>query len=932
MWRAEDGSFSPDGTRIAYVPNQVWQTAWKRYRGGQTTPVWIARLADLALERIPRADSNDTHPVWLGDKVYFLSDRNGPVTLFVYDPQSRQVTQVVANSGFDFKSLAAGPDALVYEQFGSIHLFLPGEKPKKVDIRVASDLPDTRPYYLKAADKIASAAISPSGARAAFEAHGEILTVPAEKGDIRNLTRTTDAAERDPAWSPDGRWIAFFSDQSGEYMLHLSEPSGTGAVRRIPLGEPPSFFYRPLWSPDSRKIAYQDKRLNLWMVDIDKGVPQKVDSDRFEEPLPGFDPAWSPDSRWLAYSKLLPSHLRAIFVHSLETGINRQLTDGMSDARFPAFDKAGGVLFFAASTDLALSVGWLDLSSYQHPVTRSVYALVLKRGQPSPLAPESDEEKVAEPPAPTDRNAKAENKKEEPVKVGIDFERLSQRILPLPVRAANYVALAAGKAGILYLVEQPLLPPSGEPPALTVSRFDLPARKTEPFLSDVAAFLVSANGEKVLYRQGPDAWFMTAAATAPKVGEGALKLDALEVYVDPRPEWKQMYREVWRIQRDFFYDPAHHGLDLQATEKRYEPFLEKLGGRADLNYLFDEMLGELTVGHMFIAGGALPEAKRVQGGFLGADIRVENGRYRFTRVYDGESWNPELRAPLTQPGVDVQSGEYLLEVDGREVRPPADVYSFLENTAGRQLRLKVGSRPDGTGAREVTVVPLASEFALRNRAWEEDCRRRVDELSGGRLAYVHLPDTDVGGLTNFNRYYFAQVGKQGAILDDRFNHGGQIADYFIDLLDRPLRLGTTTREGADFYSPLAQIYGPKTMIINEMAGSGGDALPWMFHAENLGPLVGRRTWGGLVGIYSYPALIDGGSVTSPRAAIYGLHGDWEVENRGIAPDIEVENDPASVAAGRDPQLEKAVEVTLAALEKNPSRLPQRPPYPDYHKK
>ena len=951
MWRAFSGSYSPDGTRIAYVPNFQWQEAWKRYRGGQTTPIYIVRLSDLALEKVPRENSNDSHPVWFGDTVYFLSDRNGPVTLFAYDTKSKTVKQVIENKGLDFKSLSAGPDALIFEQFGGIYVFdLKDGKSKKVTIRIAGDLPATRPHYVKVGDKIQNAAISPAGARAVFEARGEILTVPGEKGDIRNLTRTPAVAERDPAWSRDGKSIAYFSDESGEYALHIVDQSGSKTVKKINLGNPPSYFYSPLWSPDGKKIAYTDKRLNLWYVDVEKGTPVKVTTDRYDDPTSGFSETWSPDSKWLTYAKPLENHLRAVFVYSVETGKESQITDGISDARYPVFDKGGKSMFFAVSTDVGLSAGWLDLSSFQHPVLRSVYAAVLKKGDPSPVEPQSDEEKAAEEKKDSadkgkeadknkegdkskegEKGKEGEKKKEEPIKVTIDLEGIGQRIVALPIKPANFVSLDTGKAGILFLSETADVPRFEEHTPVTVSKFDLTTRKTEPFIGGINGFAVSANGEKVLYRQGPG-WFIAKTDAAPKPGDGALKLDEMEVYVDPRPEWNQMYHEVWRIQRDFLYDPHHHGLDLNAAEKKYATYLKGLGGRADLNYLFREMLGEITIGHMFIGGGDVPEPKRVKGGLLGADYKIENGRYRFARVYNGENWNPDLRAPLTQPGVDVKPGDYLLEVEGREVRPPAEVHSFFENTAGKQIKIKVGPNADGKDAREVTVVPLPSEFALRNRAWEEDCRRKVDELSGGKLAYVHVPDTAVGGYLNFNRFYFAQVGKQGAVIDERYNHGGEVADYIIDMLKRPLRNCAISREGEAFCSPLAQIYGPKTMIINEMSGSGGDALPWMFRQDKIGPLIGTRTWGGLVGIYGYPPLLDGGYVTAPRVAIYGLKGEWEVENRGIAPDIEVENDPASVASGHDRQLEKAVEVTLEALKKNPVVIPEHPPYPTYHKK
>jgi tricorn protease len=947
MWRAEDGSYSADGSRIAYVPNLKWQTSWKRYRGGQTTPVYIVQLNDLKLEKVPRENSNDSSPVWFGDTVYFLSDRTGPVTLFSYDTKAKSVAQVIENKGLDLKSVSAGPDVLAYEQFGAIYLWDPTTgKPSRVNIKISGDLPATRPHYEKVGARIQTASISPTGMRAVFEARGEILTVPAEKGDARNLTRSTTVMERDPTWSRDGKSIAYFSDESGEYALHVVDQSGLGTVKKISLGNPPSFFYGPSWSPDNKKIAFTDKRLNIWYADVERGTTTKVDRDRFDDPTVVLTVAWSPDSRWLTYSKFLDSHLRSIFVYSLDTGKASQITEGLGDARFPVFDKNGKTLFFTASTDVGLSSGWLDLSSYQHPVLRSVYAAVLKKGDKSPVEPESDEEKTedekksdekketADKPKDGDKPAaaakKEDEKKEEAVKVTIDLDGIGQRIVALPIKPANYIGLDAGKTGVLFLSEFPDVPRFDPIIPATVSKFDLSTRKTEPFVAGINGFVVSANGEKVLYRQGP-AWFIVPTAAAAKPGEGALKLDGLEVYADPRAEWAQMYHEVWRIQRDFLYDPNHHGLDLAAAEKKYLPYLKGAGGRDDVNYLFDEMLGEITIGHMFMGGGDIPEPRQVKGGLLGADYRIENGRYRFARIFNGENWNPDLRAPLTQPGVEVKTGDYLLEVNGADVRPPVDVNKFLENTADRQIRIKVGPSPDGKNSREATVVPVGSEFALRNRTWEEDNRRKVDQLSGGKIAYVHVPDTNIGGYVNFNRFYFGQVGKQAAIIDERYNHGGQVADYIIDELGRPLRNCAITRDGEKFCSPLAQIYGPKTMIINEMSGSGGDALPWMFRQDKLGTLVGTRTWGGLVGIWNYPPLLDGGFVTAPRGAIYGLNGDWEVENRGVAPDIEVENDPASVAAGGDPQLEKAVQVTLEALRKNPVVIPDHPAYPNYHK-
>lgn len=949
--RASEGSFSPDGARIAYVPNVQWQKAWKRYRGGQTKPIWIANLADSGVQAtIPRDNSNDFNPMWVGDTIYFLSDRNGPVTLFAYDTKSLQVKQVVQNSGLDIKSAGATSDAIVYEQFGSLHLLdLRSGNDRALTIEPAGDVIEVRPHFQKIEPKaIQFAGISPTGARAVFGVRGEIFTVPAEKGDIRNLTNTTAVVERDPAWSPDGKSIAYLSDESGEYALHVRDQSGLGEVQKVNLGSPPTFYYSPLWSPDSKKIAYTDKRLNFWYVDLQKKTPVRVDTDIYTDPAHQLQMAWSPDSRWIAYTRQLQNHLHAVFAYSIEQGKSYQLTDGLSDALFIAFDRNGKYLYFTASTDVALNTGWLDMTSLLRPVTRSVYVIVLKKDGVSPLAPESDEEKGKEAEK-ADKNKKADTdkdkdkdkasaKEEKPPTVDIDLENISQRILALPVPARNYYGLSAGAEGVLFLQEGPPVDPidfdEGGPP-MKVYKFEFKTRKAEVILEGVTAFSLSFNGEKMLYAR-QNQWSIGPAEKPaegpPKPGQGGpLNLSTLEVWVDPRAEWKHMYYQVWRDERDFLYDPGLHGLNLPAIVKKYEPFLENIASRDDLNYLFIEMLGDITVGHMFVGGGSIPEPKRVKTGLLGADYSIENGRYRFARIYNGENWNPKLHAPLTQPGVNVKAGDYLLAVNGREVRPPTDVYSFFEETAGKQVVLKVGPTPDGSGSREVTAVPVDDETGLRNYAWIEGNRRKVDELTGGRVAYVYLPDTYAGGYTNFNRYYFAQVDKEAAIIDERYNGGGDIADYVIDYLRRPLLSYWNMREGKDITTPIEAIFGPKVMITNEMAGSGGDALPWMFRKTGIGPLIGKRTWGGLVGHYTNPGdLLDGGFTGTPNLAFYNPNGTWDVENHGVPPDVEVEYDPKAVRASHDPQLEKAVEVVMELLKKNPPpAIGHHPPFPNY---
>ena len=955
------GAFSADAAQLAYVP--TWNRrggagdayiAIKNYRGGKTSPIWIASLADSAVTPIPRENSNDFNPMWVGDKIYFLSDRAGATTLFSYDVQSRAVTSLLKNEGFDLKSASAGPGAIIYEQFGSLHLFdLASGRERAVPVRLSADLPQTRPHFEKiAARQLSQAALSPTGARAVFETHGEIVTVPAEKGDMRNLTRSPAIADRDPSWSPDGKTIAYFSDEAGEYALHLRDQTGLGTVRKIDLGPSPSFFYNLSWSPDSQQIAYSDKRGKFWLLDLAVGKPVPFDSDLRSR---GVAIEWSPDSKWLAYVKQLPNNHRAIFVYSLEAAQVTSLTDGLSDTRSPSWDRSGKYLYFTASTDLGLSSVGFNMSSNAPPVTRAVYLAVLAKNLPSPLAPESDEEKddakskdkqpdsdpkiaaaekladdSAGKSAATPAAESAKEKDKKPVKVVIDFEGLSQRIIALPLPEKNYGQLTAGKEGILYVLEGPqVVDGRGEGGGKSaLQRFDLKTRKTEKILEGVDEFHLAAKGENMLWKAGTS-WFIGGADKAPKAGDGALKLEAVEVAVDPRAEWRQMFREVWRIQRDFFYDPNYHGQDLAQLEKVYTPFLAGIASRADLNYLFAEMLGQLSIQHMYVAGGAKPDVTTVPVGLLGADYRLTDGRYQFARVFDGENWNPSAKAPLTQPGVNVKAGEFLLAVNGRPLTANEEIFGFFLGLAAKQVVLKVGPNADGTGAREVTVVPVASEAALRNLAWIEGNRRKVDTLSGGRLAYIYVPDTAVPGYTSFKRYFFAQVGKQGAVVDERFNGGGWLADYIIDYLKRPMLSTSITREGEIVPSPTAAIFGPKAMIINESAGSGGDAMPWYFRKAAVGPLVGTRTWGGLVGIGGYPALIDGGTVTAPHWAIFGLDGKWEVENVGIAPDIEVELDPKLVREGRDPQLEKAVEVVLDALRKNPPVKPPVPAYPTY---
>jgi tricorn protease len=956
LYQAEAGSFSPDEKRIAYTPIAPAFDMWKRYRGGQTSYISIAKLVDSSVEKVPRQNSNDFYPMWAGSSIYFLSDRNGPFTLFEYNVSSQKVRELLHNEGKDLKSASAGPGAIVYEQFGSIFLYdLKTGKSQKQEITAAGDLPEVRPHFVSVSGSISSAAISPTGARAVFEARGDIFTVPAEKGDIRNLTNTPGVHERSPAWSPDGKFIAWISDESGENALHIGTQDGKGPVRKFKLDSNPSFYYQPVWSPDSSKIAYSDKHLSLWIIDLNQGTPVKVDTDPSYDRLGRQEPDWSPDSKWVAYTKTLKNRMTAISIYSLENGESKQITDGMSEAGHPVFDRSGKYLYFAASTDVGPLLGE-GLSRLGRRATSSIYCVVLDKSLPSPIAPESDEEKTeADKPADgksdngkaVDTNAggpKTDSKTEgataeekqdtstdpkKTVVTKIDFDSIAQRTIALPLPPRDYVDLAVGKTGILFAVEGPqqtIGDPS--PGTRTVYKFDLKTRKADKAIEGVAAFRISQNGEKMLVRQ-TQTWSILPVATPPKAGEGALKLDRMEMRVDPVAEWREMYREVWRGERDFFYDPNHHGLNLKVAEDNYQPYLASVASRADLNYLFSEMLGNMTVSHLRALGGDQPNPKHVNGGLLGADYKVENGRYRFAKVYSGESWNPQLRAPLTQPGVNVMAGEYLLSVRGQDLVPPQDIDQLLEATAGKSVVLRVGPDASGANSREVTVVPMEDETALRNRAWIEENRRKVDQLSGGKIAYVYLPNTAADGFISFNRYFFSQLDKRAVLIDERFNGGGALADYVVDFLRRPLLNFVEAREGETSVMPFGAIFGPKAMLINEYAGSGGDAMPYYFRKMGVGPLIGTRTWGGLVRSDPMPALLDGGIVTAPPVALWSESGEWIAENKGIAPDVEVTQDPAAVRAGHDPQLERAVQYLLDDMKKNPQPEYKRPVYSKY---
>ena len=962
--RAFSGMYSPDGRRMAYdeisqsliVDWAVVQASqWRHYRGGRTHPIRVFSFADHSVDKLPWTDSYDSDPMWVGNTIYFLSDRSFTTNLFAYRVDTKQLTQVSRHDDFDIMSASAGPDAVVYEQAGLVYL-VDGTsgQPRQVPIQVAGDFPWARSHFEKIASGIRNAALSPTGVRAVFEAHGELITVPAEKGDYRNLTQSPGAHDRYPVWSSDGTQLAWLSDASGEYQLMIGDQLGMTKPRAIALPST-AFFSDPEWSPDGKQIVLTDNHLQLWLIELASGKATKIDTDTYDDPGRTFQPAWSPDSRWVAYSKSLDTHLRTIFLYSLDSGRSHQVTDGMSDATAPAFDSGGKYLYFLASTDYALRVGWLEMTSVDRPVTQAIYLAVLNADDPSPVLPETGDEPAPPappsmppapaPPAPSKPVPAPPPSAEKPatpapaapqpaapaapstaVKVTIDLDRIGQRIVALNVPPADYRTLVAGAPDTLYYT-QPVRPVSDgrTPSPLTLQRYELAQRKATPILEGIRTFSISGDKKKILYRADGNRWGIVPADRPAKVGDGPIAIDKVEVRVDPREEWPEIFRETWRVQREYFYDAKMHGADWKAIYAKYSPFVQHVRHRDDLGYVIAMVGGELTVGHSYLyEDGTGPQEEKVSVGMLGADYEIENGRYRIRRIYTGENWNPNLQAPLSAPGVKVSEGDYLLEVNGKPLVPPDNLYRQFESTAGRQTLIRVNSKPELEGSRLVTVVPVASEEGLRTRAWIEGNRRLVDKLSNGRLAYVWLPNTGGGGYTSFNRYYYAQQDKEGAIIDERYNQGGMVADYIVNELNRKTMGYFARRDGKVSTSPTVGIHGPKVMIINESAGSGGDALPYYFKLLKIGPVVGTRTWGGLVGTTGFPPTIDGGGITAPNLAFYDLNGRWSVENEGVAPDIEVENTPADALAGRDAQLERAVQEAMKLLEKNPVRPVPRP--------
>ena len=909
----EGGSaaLSPSGTRIAYTPIDREFRTWKRYRGGRAQDLWIYDLERDTAEKITDWAGTDNQPVWIGSTIYFTSDRapDRKLNLWAYDTQTKVARQVTRHEDFDVLWPGGDDRRVIYECGGTLHVFDPASgHGTKLRIQVAGDLASTLPKILSVKDRIEAADVSPSGARSVFAARGDVFTVPAKDGEIRNLTRSPGVREIEPAWSPDGRWIAYLSDRTGEYEICVRPQDGSGEERRI-TSDGDVWRFAPVWSPDSTKLVFGDKKMRLRLVDVASGKVEEVDRGDTDD-ITTY--VFSPDSRWIAYVKDAPNQFSRLWVHSVETRKSVALTSELTSNFEPVFDPEGKYLYFLSNRDINLTFSAWEFSYVPTAPTR-LYVGALARDTVLPLAPRSDEEKAE--PAPDATKPKEEGAKESAPKkvpdVRIDPHGFEARIVAVPGPPGSYRRVSAVPGGVLWLLGDD---------ERALKKFDFKEQKEETVLEGIQDYRLTADRKKLLYRKGTD-YGVVDARPGQKATEGRLKLDDLRLRVEPRAEWAQMYLDAWRILRDWFYDPGMHGLDWKELRDRYGELLPHVADRSDLDFILGELGGELNAGHVYVNAAPAPRVKRVDNGLLGADLVADpSGRYRIARIFPGENWHPDFRSPLTEAGVRAKAGEIVLAVDGLDVTTADNFYRFLEGKAGQVVTLRLADDAKGTGAHDERVRPVKKESGLRYLDWVLDRRRRVDEASGGRIGYIHLPNTAAEGNRELYKYFYPQADKDALIVDDRYNGGGFIPDRMIELLDRSV-LNYWVRRGVQPQSTPAYAHrGPKVCLINGYSSSGGDAFPYYFRKRGLGKLIGTRTWGGLIGLSGNPSLADGGSVSVPTFRFVDTEGAWAVEGVGVPPDIEVVDRPDLVVKGHDPSLEKAIEVLMGELAKNP---PQR---------
>ncbi|KAA0256095.1 MAG: acetyl-CoA synthetase [Acidobacteria bacterium] len=927
-------SLSPDGTKLAYCPVDREFRTWKRTRGGRAQDVWVYDFVAKRSERITTDPGTDSFPMWAGESILFTSDRERTLNLYAYDLGSKATRKLTSFTEFDvlWPSLDRAGNQVVFMNGGLIHrLDLATGKAAPIPITVGADMVETVPRWVDVKDLVDSASLSPSGARAVFSARGDLYTLPAKDGATRNLTGTQGVREHSPVWSPDGKTIAYLSDVTGEHEVWIRSQDGTGEPRQL-TSDGSAWRFPPVFSPDGKKLAFADRKRRLVLLDVATGAQTEVDKSDLGD-VDSY--RFSPDGKWLAYSKVRPNRLPGIAVWSAETKKSWFLGDGLTADTEPVFSSDGKHLFFLSTRDFAPTFSAFEFNYVYTKATR-VYATALAADAPALFPPKSDEEKGKEADGKKEDAAKKGKegktgggkdgakvggeaaKEPEPVKV--EPEGFAARTVALPgLKPDDYRNLDATSEAVFYV--------KGDGDESALHRYDLKERKEEKVVEPARGYALSADGKKVLVRSGKD-FLLGDAKPGLKAAETKLDLSGLKMKLDPRAEWRQMYADGWRITRDFFYDPAMHGFDWAALGRKYGALVPHVAHRADLDFLLGELVSELEAGHTYVESGEEPKVERVAGGMLGCELEAHpSGRYRVAKVYDGENWDDAWRSPLTEPGSVVKAGELILAIDGAELTTADNPYRLLEGKAGKPVALTVAASASGEGRRTVTVRPVASELNLRYLDWVKSRMALAEKLSGGKVGYIHLPDTALDGNRMLQKLFYAQAGKPALVVDDRYNGGGFIPDRMIEMLSRRTASWWAQRDVARFTTPGFAHDGPKAMLVNAHASSGGDALPYYFRKKGLGPLIGTRTWGGLIGLSGNPPLADGGSVLVPTFRIYDEAGAWVVENEGVAPDVEVFDLPELRNEGRDPSLEKAVELLLAELAKRPPTEPRIPAPP-----
>jgi len=917
-----DGHFSPNGKQIIIDKMSRWDGEWRAYRGGQNTPLIVLDLATNTETLLPHVNTTDVQPIWMEDAIYFLSDRDLVMNIWKYDTQSRKVFQITKFKGSDIKWISGDSGNLIYEREGFIYTYnLATKKSKKININVVGDFPWAETKFVNVTRSSRSASLSPNGKRAIMESRGEIFTVPVEFGDARNITQSSGTADRAPIWSPKGDKIAWFSDQDRKgYALFIASQDGMTDKTKIAIGES-KMAWNPSWSPDGKYIAFVDDDVRLRVVNLDTGKIQTIDIGGVNIERGSILMQWSPDSNWITYTKSASNNFRQIFIWSVQENKSRPITDTFADSFSPTWDLNKKQLYFLASTNVALGSGWANTSAMTSDPSYAAYVINLDKKDTSPFKPKSDEETLKN----SDKNPKNNKKKDtsnaknskESKPMTIDFDGISRRTFALKIPSRNYTYLVAGPKGSVFIAER-----IANQRGLTLKKYTLDKGKAKDFLSGVGSVSVTPNGIHML-AQVNGSWKVIKTASPSGKNGKSLKV-SLQMKLDRMAEWEQMFEEAYRYERDYFYDPNMHGRNWKTVYKRYAPLVPFIRHRADLNYILDQVNGELSVGHSFVRGGDFPSVERSLMGMLGANISVDQNRYKIDRILTNETWNPGLSGPLDAPGLNIKVGYYIVGINGKEITSDNNLFEHLDGTNGKQTVLHLNKIATFKNSWTETVVPIRSENGLRQRTWVEDNRRLVDKLSNGRLGYVWVPNTGGPGYVSFNRYYFAQQDKEGAVIDERFNGGGLLDDYMVDLMTRSLRAGLTNEvpNGKPFQLP-AGILGPKVLLINELAGSGGDFFPWVFRQQKAGKLIGMTTWGGLVKSSTHYRLIDGGSLTAPDNAVFDpIKNEWIAENKGVAPDIKVRQDAKALSEGKDPQLERAI---LELLKQLPAKKKIVPP-------